>query len=72
MQRFTFKDQRVVLVRDPVGEVQPHSFGCRDPDFDDQCVVVACWGFVAEMCFNHWEDIPRILQLKECRSRGAK
>ena len=69
MKRLAFEDQRAVLVRDPVGKIQPHTLGSREPDFNVQRVVVTRGSFVAEMRFNHWKNVPRLLKLKECCAR---
>ena len=72
MKRLAFEDQRIVLVRDAVSEVQSHALGCREPDFNVQRVIVARGSFVTEMRFNHGENVPRLLQLKKRRSGGAE
>lgn len=72
MKRLAFEDQCVALVRDAVGKIQPHTLGGGEPDFDVQRVVVTRGSFVAEMRFNHWKNVPRLLQLKKSRTGSAE
>jgi hypothetical protein len=67
-----FEDERLVLVENPISEVQSHSFGERNRDIDGQNVVVARRQFVAEARLDNRKDDVALLPLKKCGSALTK
>src|SRR3990172_3344727 len=72
VEGFGFEDQQLLLVHDPVGEIQADALGNRGPEFDAEQVVVMRRGFVAEAALEHRKDRALVLQIQKWLAQTAE
>lgn len=68
---FAFEEQGLVL-EDSIGEVQANAFQDGQPGFDGEKIVVASWGFVAEVAFDDGENYVLLLPFEKGWSELAE